>query len=68
MKIPLHKVGNTHAVFIPKTLLDYFQFSNEVELALSADGITIRKPRRSLRHGWLAAAHKVWCAEERLDW
>lgn len=67
MKIPLHRVGNTHAVFIPKRLLEYFQISTEVEIVLTEEGITIRKPRRALRLGWLAAAHAL-DIEERLEW
>jgi len=56
MKAPIHRIGNSHGVIIPKPFLAEIGLTTEVEMTLERDAIVLRKPRLSVREGWAEAS------------
>jgi antitoxin MazE len=59
MKAALQRIGNSQGVIIPKPLLRQLDLSDEVELAVEDDAITIRKSQKKARAGWYEAAKQL---------
>lgn len=51
MKARLIRIGNSHGVRIPKTIIEQCGLTEEVELAVK-DNVVIIAPRRGVRAGW----------------
>lgn len=52
MRTHLHRLGNSQAIVIPKTLLAHLGIERAVELQLVDDHIELRKPQVHPRDGW----------------
>lgn len=59
MRTRLHRLGNSRAVVVPKTLLAHLGIEREVELELVEDHIELRKPLNHPREGWSEALAMV---------
>ena len=60
MKVTIRKVGNSRGVLIPKPLLAQAGIdSDEAELLLEGDVITLRAAPKPVRGGWANAAKRV---------
>jgi antitoxin MazE len=60
MKIAIHRIGNSQGVILPKPLLAQVGLTeNEVEMTVERDAIILRKPTKSVRAGWAAAAERL---------
>jgi antitoxin component of MazEF toxin-antitoxin module len=55
MRSQLHRLGNSHAVVIPKPLLKQLGIERAVEVELVDDHIEVRKPSSAPRQGWADA-------------
>lgn len=51
MKAQIIKIGNSHGIRIPKSMLEETRISGEVEINVTPDGILIRKTKK-LRGDW----------------
>jgi antitoxin MazE len=51
MKAQIIKIGNSHGIRIPKSVLEETRISGEVELDVTPEGILIRKTKK-IRGDW----------------
>ena len=59
MRTPLHRIGNSQGVILPKPLLAQVGLTErEVEMTVERGAIVLRKPR-NIRANWLQAAEKI---------
>lgn len=58
MNVTLRKVGNSHAVIIPKTILSQLGLENQLDMQVIDNQIILRKPRK-VRQGWEDAAQAI---------
>lgn len=63
MNVRLRKVGNSHAVIIPKAILDQLGLDNQLDMQVVDNQIILRKPQQ-VRQGWAKAAQAVAHAGE----
>jgi antitoxin MazE len=60
MKIAIRRIGNSQGVILPKPLLAQVGLTeNEAEMTVERDAIILRKPTKSVRAGWAAAAERL---------
>ncbi len=52
MKTKLKKIGNSKGITLSKSLLEQYQFTDEVEIVAQADGLLIRPARARSREQW----------------
>lgn len=52
MKTRLKKIGNSKGISLSKSLLQQYQFEDEVEIIPQADGLLIMPARASSREHW----------------
>ena len=58
MKTRVIRIGNSHGIRIPKTLLDQYRLQDEVELEVVNDYLVIRSATK-LRSGWADAFREM---------
>lgn len=58
MNVTLRKVGNSHAVIIPKAILSQLGLDNQLDMQVIDNQIILRKPRK-VRQGWEEAAQGI---------
>jgi antitoxin MazE len=70
MKSAIRKVGNSHVVMIPESLLIELgaKPGDEVDLAIEGGKIVIKPPCRVARAGWAADSKRLAEAGEGLAW
>jgi len=66
MKAPLVRIGNSHGVRIPKTVLEQCGFKDQVEMTVR-DGTIVIAPARRARAGWDAAFNAMAAAGDDAD-
>lgn len=59
MNITLRKVGNSHAVIIPKAVLMQLGLKDTLDMQIQDDRIVLSKPRIQVREGWEQAAKEI---------
>ena len=60
MKSALHRIGNSQGVILPKPILAQVGIvEGEVEMTVEHDAIVLRRPKKTVRAGWAAAAKKL---------
>ncbi len=52
MRARLVKVGNSHGVLLPKSLIRYYNFAGEVEIEQTEKGLVITPVRKPARADW----------------
>ena len=58
MKVSLVKIGNSHGIRIPKTLIEQCGFNGEIELEVK-EGALLLRPAKPSREGWNQAFEKA---------
>ena len=59
MKATIRKVGNSHGVIIPLTMLAQAGIQDEAEMLVEKRTIVLRKPRKAVRAGWAEASKQI---------
>jgi antitoxin MazE len=62
MKTKIRRMGNSHGVLIPKSILAQLGLEDEVEMEIENDALVIRRPKRKARDGWAEASSGVAAA------
>lgn len=52
MKTRLKKIGNSRGITLSKSLLEQYNFEDEVEIVAQADGLLIRPAKAKSREQW----------------
>ena len=52
MKTRLKKIGNSRGITLSKSLLEQYNFEDEVEIVAQADGLLIRPAKATSREQW----------------
>jgi len=52
MKTRLKKIGNSRGITLSKTILEQYNFEDEVEIIASEEGLLIRPARAKSREQW----------------
>lgn len=70
MRTKLRKIGNSKGITLSKSLLDQYQFEEEVEIVIQENGLLIMpvkaKPREEWEKQFKAAANKAQKPEKSL--
>jgi antitoxin MazE len=59
MKTTIRKVGNSHGVILPLTMLAMAGIQDEAEMLVEKRTIVLRKPRKAVRAGWAEASKQI---------
>ena len=59
MKATLRKMGNSHGVIIPKTVIAQLGIEDGLEMSIEQDAIVLRKPAKTIRSGWAEASSLI---------
>lgn len=59
LSIAVRRIGNSLGVVIPKPVLSQVGLVGRAEMTVERGAIVLRKPRRTVRNGWAAAARMV---------
>ena len=58
MKATLLKIGNSHGVRLPKSVIEQCGFKREIAMSVE-DGAVVLRPKRKPREGWEEAFDKA---------
>jgi antitoxin MazE len=64
MPITIRPIGNSQGIVIPKPLLAQLGIEGTADMTIEQDALVLRKPRRSVRAGWAAAAKQLAESED----
>jgi antitoxin MazE len=59
MKTTIRKVGNSHGVIIPVSMLAQAGIRDEAEMQVEKGAIVLRRPRKGDRAGWAEASKQI---------
>lgn len=59
MRAAIHRIGNSHGVILPRSVLTQLGLANEVDMEIERDAIVLRKPQRAARQGWADASKAI---------
>lgn len=59
LQISVRRIGNSLGVVIPKPVLSQVGLVGRAEMTVERGAIVLRKPRKTVRKGWAAAAQGV---------
>jgi antitoxin MazE len=62
VKTTIRKVGNSHGIIIPLTMLAQAGIQDEAEMLVEKRTIVLRKPRKAVRAGWAEASRRIAAA------
>ena len=66
MKTKLVKIGNSHGIRIPQSLIDAAGLESEIDMELESNAIVLRRPRKS-RTGWEDAFRQLGADDAPVD-
>lgn len=58
-QIAIRRIGNSQGIVIPKPLLAQVGLEDHADLTIERNALVLRKPAKTARAGWAAAAQKI---------
>jgi antitoxin MazE len=58
-QIAIRRIGNSQGIVIPKPLLAQVGLEGHAEVTVERDALVLRRPAKTTRAGWAAAAKKI---------
>jgi antitoxin MazE len=58
-QVTIRPIGNSQGVVIPKPLLAQVGLEGQAEMTIEGGALVLRRPAKSSRAGWAAAAQKI---------
>ncbi len=68
MRTNLRRIGNSHGIIIPKTLLDEVGLTGPAEVTVLAGNLVIAVVKRPVRDGWTEASAAIAASGESAAW
>jgi antitoxin MazE len=57
--VVIRRIGNSQGIVIPKPLLAQIGLEGHAEMTIERDALVLRRPAKTARAGWAAAAERV---------